>query len=244
MGNLVGITKLFLKRNSSTILTCIGAAGVVATSVMAVKATPKAMRLLEHAKEEKGEELTTLEKIKVAGPAYIPAVTIGASTIACIFGANALNKRTQASLMSAYALVDNAYKEYKHKVQEVLGEESDREVVDSIAKDVYEEQKPVVKENTQLFFDFFSLRYFESSYLKVRRAEEELNDLLESQGYVLLNQWYDLLGLEPTGYGMELGWYYDYCPYIKFCHNEAVLDDGLECCIISAPDEPTFFNPY
>lgn len=244
MGNLVGATKLFLKRNSSTILTCVGAVGVVATSVMAVKATPKAMQLLEHAKEEKGEDLTVLEKIKVAGPAYIPAAAVGVSTIACIFGANALNKRQQASLMSAYALIDNAYKEYKHKVQEVLGEESDRKVAESIAKDIYEEQKPVVNENTQLFFDFFSLRYFESSYLKVRRAEETLNELLESQGYVLLNDWYDLLGLEHTAYGCELGWNYDYCPYIMFCHNESVLDDGLECCIISAPDEPTFFNPY
>ena len=42
----------FLKRNASTILTCVGAVGVVATSVMAVKATPKALILLEKAKGE------------------------------------------------------------------------------------------------------------------------------------------------------------------------------------------------
>ena len=102
--SLLQSSMLFLKKNASTILTCIGSAGVIATSVMAVKATPKALALLENAETEKGEGLTKIEKIKVVGPAYIPAVLIGASTIACIFGANILNQRQQAALMSAYAL--------------------------------------------------------------------------------------------------------------------------------------------
>ena len=120
--NLLNSSKLFLRRNSPTILTFLGAAGVVATSIAAAKATPKAMALLEKTKEEKGEELTKLEMVKVAGPAYIPAVAIGASTIACIFGANALNKKTQASIMSAYALLNTSYKQYKSKVKELYGE--------------------------------------------------------------------------------------------------------------------------
>ena len=46
--------QLFLRRNSSTILTCAGGVGVVATAVLTAKATPKAMRLLEEARNEKG----------------------------------------------------------------------------------------------------------------------------------------------------------------------------------------------
>ena len=45
--NLLNSSKLFLRRNSPTILTFLGAAGVVATSIAAAKATPKAMALLE-----------------------------------------------------------------------------------------------------------------------------------------------------------------------------------------------------
>ena len=108
-------SKVFLKKNGSTILTVAGGVGVVATSVMAVKATPKALYLLEQAKEEKGKELTKFEVVQVAGPVYIPSIIMGISTIACIFGANALNKRQQAALMSAYALLDNSYKEYYEK---------------------------------------------------------------------------------------------------------------------------------
>ena len=59
MNKLVCKTKWFLKRNGSTILTIGGAAGVIATAVVAVKETPKALYLLEQVREEKGEELTT-----------------------------------------------------------------------------------------------------------------------------------------------------------------------------------------
>ena len=48
--------KLFFKRNASTILTCVGGIGVVATAVVAVKDTPKAMQIIEKAKEEGGKE--------------------------------------------------------------------------------------------------------------------------------------------------------------------------------------------
>ena len=65
---------LFLKRNGSIILTVLGGAGVVATAVTAVKATPKAIKLIEVYEEQKGENLTTLEKVKVAGPNYSPAI--------------------------------------------------------------------------------------------------------------------------------------------------------------------------
>ena len=63
---------LFTKENASSILTGVGAVGVVATAVTAAKATPKAMALIQNAENQKNEELSTLDKIIIAGPAYIP----------------------------------------------------------------------------------------------------------------------------------------------------------------------------
>ena len=164
MNKLLQHSKLFVKRNGSTILTCAGCAGVVLTSVMAVKATPKAIRLLEAAEKEKGEKLTKLEAIKVVGPSYIPAIVIGVSTIACIFGANILNKRQQAALMSAYALLDNTYKDYQKKVEELYGDDANDQVKAEIAKDKYvDDEVTLTDDNKQLFYDEFSGRYFEST---------------------------------------------------------------------------------
>jgi hypothetical protein len=118
-------TKLFFKKHSSTILTVIGAVGVVGTAVLSVKATPKALKLIEEKKQElEKEELTAIETVKTAWKPYIPAAITGFSTIACIFGANYLSVRSQASLMSAYALLDRSYKEYREKTEELYPEES------------------------------------------------------------------------------------------------------------------------
>lgn len=108
-----------LKKASPTILTCIGAAGVVATAVLAVKATPKADSLIkaDSRRNHDGDPYaaTKLEAVKSCWKCYIPAAATGVATIICIFGANTLNKKQQASLASAYALVNRSYSDYKHK---------------------------------------------------------------------------------------------------------------------------------
>lgn len=251
MTRLLYHSKLFLRRNAPTILTCVGAAGVVVTSVMAVKATPKALKVVEQATEEKGEELTTLEVIKVAGPVYIPAIAVGASTVACIFGANVLNKRHQASLMSAYALLDNSYKEYKNKVKELYGEEADSTVRAELVKDKYENCDISDEGETRLFFDMFSNRYFESTIEKVQNAEYFVNRKLALWDCVDVNEFYDLLALPRMDCGNNYGWSVEGCfafygnSWIDFDHQKVTMDDGLECTIIIMATEPILdFDAY
>lgn len=155
----------FLKRHSSTILTVIGAIGVGATAVIAVKDTPKALRIIDEAEQEKGEELTVKEKIITAGPVYIPAIAVGVSTIACIFGANALNKRNQAALMSAYALLDQSYKDYKRKVSDIYGEDADKKIIEEVTKEELEPRDntdDTDDSNVVTIFDGTTMRSFES----------------------------------------------------------------------------------
>lgn len=248
MNNLLNKSQLFLKRNSATILTCVGAAGVIATTVTAVKATPKAIKLLDHAKEEKGDELTKLETVKIAGPVYIPSAVIGVGTMACIFGANLLNKRGQASLMSAYALLDGAYKDYRKKVDELYGDDAGVQIRGELAKDTYKdtyEKKSVeLEEDTRLYYDDYSKRYFEARPYDVQRAEYEVNRTLMMDDGVYLNDWYKLINLEPLDHGDDFGWstsanmdaYWQ--TWIDFNHEKVVMDDGLECIIISFAQEP------
>ena len=245
MNSLLNKSQAFLKRNSATILTFVGAAGVVATTVTAVKATPKAMALLDDAKKEKGEDLTRLETVKIAGPAYIPSMVIGVSTLACIFGANILSKRGQASLMSAYALIDNGYKDYRKKVDELYGEEASSEVRAGIAKDKYDENPvELVNDDTRLYYDYYSERYFEATPYQVQKAEYEINRSLMMNDAVYLNEWYDHLELDRLDHGDDFGW--NTCAnmeaywqtWIDFHHEKVVMDDGLECIIISFMQDP------
>lgn len=244
MNDLLRSSKLFLKRNASTILTSIGGVGVVVASVMVAKETPKALALLEKAEQEKGESLTTLEKVKTAAPAYVPAAIVGVSTLACIVGANVLNTRQQASLMSAYALLDSSYKDYKNKVLELYGEDGNKQVKESLAQDKYEEEDITVSEDKILFYDEFSRRYFESTIEDVQRAEYHLNRDLSMRDYATVNEFYDYLGLPHIDGGDELGWStgmnFDYYwqSWIDFGHHKTTMDDGLECFIITMYEEP------
>lgn len=245
--------KDFIKRNASTILTCVSAIGVVATTAMAIKATPKVMTLIENAKEEKGEELTKLELVKVAGPAYIPTILTGAATITCIFAANIINKRQQAALMSAYALLDQSYKEYKNKVDELYGEEAGEKVRAEIVKNKYTGDHKPLDNNKELFYDFYSGRYFESTKEMVMWAQYETNRTLAITGAVSVNEFYDYLGageVKPLPEYEYVGWthgilsaaYWTY--WIEFDWEEVIIDgdddtyEGLTCTIIHMPNEP------
>lgn len=247
---LRGKSRLYLKKNGSTILTCVGAVGVVATGVSAVKATPKAMRLLEVAKEEKGEELTKLETVKAAGTAYIPTLVIGVSAIACIFGANVLNKRQQAALVSAYAFLDSSYKDYKKKVEELYGEGANVQVRNELAKDKYEKEDIELEDDKQLFYDEFSKQYFESTMTDVVQAEYNLNRQLYVNGGAYLNEFYESLDIPTIPAGQELGWStgilesHYWATWIEFDHTPVEMDDGLECTIITMRYEPVIDFAY
>lgn len=242
--------KLFFKRNASTILTCVGGIGVVATAVVAVKDTPKAMQIIEKKTEEKGEDLTTIEKIKVAGPVYIPAVAIGVSTLACIFGANTLNKRTQASLMSAYALLNSSYNKYKSKVEELYGEGADARIKGEVARDKYNSDDISRDDEKLLFYDYFSERYFESTMEEVMRAEYDINRELHTKDYAYLNEFYDMLGLDHIQSGWDLGWSmgaslsHYWKTWIDFRHEKVEMEDGMECYIITMTEPIVDFEEY
>ena len=254
MNGLLRQSQLFIKRHGATILTCMGGAGVIATSIMAVKATPKALRLMEEAEREKGDKLTKLEVVKTTGRVYVPSAITAIGTIACIFGANSMNKKRQAALVSAYALIDNSYKQYKNKLIELHGKETHEEILNSIA---IEEARNVnvnassLCANTSLtfddlcsdpilFYDEYGNRYFETTVEQVLTAEYHLNRNFVLRGFVTLNEFYDFLGLDTTDYGDEVGWTVeDGLYWIDFDHRKVELEDGLECYVIDIPWGPS-----
>lgn len=243
MNNLLSNSKRFIKRNSSTILTCIGAVGVAATAIVSARDTIKAVEILKK-KEDTDGKISKKEAIKLTAPAYIPTVLVGLSTMVCIFGANALNKRTQASLVSAYALLDQSYKDYREKVKEICGEETDKEVKESLAKLYYNDSKETIKdEGKQLFFDFHGLQFFNATMEDVMRAEQAVNQLLQKNDRVGLNSFYEMIGIECVDVDYEVGWShntvreYGY-DHIVFEHERVKNDDGSEFIAITMVTEP------
>lgn len=249
---------LYLKRNSSTILSITGAIGIVVTAASVATATTKAVKLLDKAEAEKGEKLTKTEAVLTTAKVYIPPIVIGASTIACVLGANVLNKRQQATLVSAYALADGMYKEYRGKVKELLGEETDIRIRDAIVKEHCKEQyvgtpgchSIDTSGEKRLFYEPNMGLYFDSTMNAVLNAEYHLNRNFSMRGYAELNEFYEFLGLDKTDEGAVLGWDCQQLiegyesTWIDFDNRIVTLDDGLEVCVIDTPIAPVLLDEY
>lgn len=251
----------FVKRNASTILTCIGAAGVVATAVLAVRATPKALDVIhqENAVRAKNSEepVKGVEIVALTWQGYIPAAATGAATIACIFGANILNRHQQATLASAYALVSRQFRDYKNKVKELYGQEAHEKVLSSLA--VEKPEAPCIygsmsgrdfdfggiSDEPRLFYDAFSERYFQATVPQVILAEYHTNRNFQLMGgEIPVEQFYTFLGLDTPDDLKGLSWFVsDYYTFIDFTHTRAMIDDGIngevECWIIEMEFPPT-----
>lgn len=158
-----------IKREQPAILTAVGIAGMLTTVVMAVKVTPKAVRLLDREKADRLENnigddnenidglikipddkirkygyyrLPTKDTIKIVWRLYAPSAILCAASVACLIGSHAASTKRNMALAAAYTISESALKEYREQVIETVGEKKEREVSDAIAKKKIE-GKPV-----------------------------------------------------------------------------------------------------
>lgn len=241
-------TQHYAKKNAPTILSCMGALGVVGTTLSAIKATLKAIDVLEDEEEIKmqrdNQSLTTFEKALVVAPVYFPTILFGTATVTCIFGANMLNKKKQATLVSAYAYLNSSFNEYKDKVKAIYGEDGEKRVRDELAKDKYIQQSMSESDKDILFFDEYSGRYFESTLFNLQNAVYKLNRTFALEGYTNLNEFYRYVDLPETEYGEVLGWSGVKCwevfnnAWIEIKWEDMELPDGLVAQAIRFPIPP------
>lgn len=236
-----------MKKHSPEILTGVGIAGMIATTVMAVKSTPKAMILLDNKKEELNKEkLSVLETVGAAWICYLPATLTGVLSIACMIGASSVNFKRNATLAAAYTLSEAALKEYKDKVIEVIGEKKERTVRDSIAKDrinknpVAEKEIVITEHGDTLCYDCLSGRYFKSDIDKLKKAENELNKRMLTDMTISLNEFYYEIGLSDIEIGNQLGWDISGNGYISLDFSSQLTEDGIPCLVIGHNIPPKY----
>lgn len=244
--NVINSTKNFLSKHSPEILVGIGITGMVTSTVLAVKATPKALGLLEKAKEEKyGEDLTAIETIKTAWKPYIPSMIIGVASISCIIGASAVNTKRNAALATAYAISERSLLTYRDKVIETIGEKKDKEIREKIAQDevdkkpVSNSQVIITSKGNTLCMDALSGRYFRSDLDKIKKIINELNRDIVTQNYVSLNELYYALGLEGLKNGSRLGWNINE-GLIELSYSTCLAENDEPCIVINYETEPYY----
>lgn len=211
LGSLFKNASSAIQDNSPAILTGLGVASVFTTAVLAVKATPEALRRIWDAESEHNRDISTLEKVKLVWPLYVPAVTVGASGAVCILMSNRISSRRTAVALGALSISENSYREYRDKTREIVGEKQDKKIREEIAQDhvnqaVAAKGTVLVPQNKQLCVDAFTGRVFYSDYESLRRAQNDVNAMAIHENGVALNEFYHRLGLEGVPMGIEMGW--------------------------------------
>lgn len=217
-----------VKKNSPEILTALGVSGVVTTAYLAAKASAEVAR-----DEDADPFASNKEKLKKYWKVYIPTGVSGVLTIGCIVGASKATGKRTAAAVTAYSITEKAFSEYKEKVIEQIGVNKEKKLRDEIAQDRVS-NKPASKEvivlggGDVLCCELFTHRYFRSDMETLRKAQNDINMMINQRLYVPLDEFYDLIGLPHTSNSANLGWDSDKLLELKF---STVLSVAGEPCL-------------
>lgn len=170
---------------------------------------------------------------------YAPALLLGSLSVAALVGSHGILLKRNAGLTAAYVTIDKAFKEYRGRVVKEVGDDKEKHIYLGVEKQDVETTnadgtKTVVKKKVATGVSPYGRLFTEQNpnyqarqelnVFFLRACQEQLNDNLNSKGYVTLNQVYELLGFEPTDAGMVVGWLKDGGPDRK---GDGVIDFGI-----------------
>lgn len=240
-----------LRRKSPEILTGVGIGGMITTTVLAVRATPEALRRIERKKrEEHHKKLTVAQTVQATWMCYLPAGITGTVSVACLIGASAVNGRRNAALATAYSLAENTLRDYRAKVVETIGENKEGAILDAIDRDRVERNPPPQNNEAPitdgavapvLCFDAMFGRYFYSDVETLKRAANKLNWQMNnmSEPYISLNEFYMEIGIPTVDVGDDLGWRTDR-GLIELRFSSQLVNGHTPCLVMSHLNPPEY----
>ena len=245
ISKLIESSKKKLSDNAPEIMIGFGLAGMLTSTIMAVKATPKAMAIIEEEEDYLNRELTKMEKAKLVWKPYVPAALGYCASTALIIGANNVNSKSSAMFAGAYKLSEQTLATYRDKVIETIGEEKEREISDKVARDKVKEARQTSYHANEviygtgqcLCYDPISGRYFNSDMDKIRKIENDLNYRLMKENMISLNEFYTELGMECTDMGFKYGWNIDE-GLIEVRFTSTITDDNKLCLVVTFARSP------
>jgi len=230
----------FVKHNSPVILSSAAAAGVVSTAYLAARASFKASERIRAKEFTAGPHSDPKRRLKErAGycwTLYIPAAASGVMTLGCIVAGTKIGNKRAVAAQAAFILTERAYSEYRDKVIEEFGEKGDKKVRDGLAEDRVRNTPPrqevvLAGSGNTLCCELYTGRYFLSDMETLRKAVNDLNSKLLRQDYASMEEFYYLIGLEPTDYSSDVGWNSDKLMELEF--SPVLAEDGRPCLAFS-----------
>ena len=252
--------QLLVNKHSPELLLVGGFIGVVGGTILACRATLKAPQIIgeaksvlsaidilaleeeqaepEHSKQEvqRAKLLLTLRYGFELGRLYAPSAIVLGISLGMLVGSNRILNRRNAAVIGAYKAVDAAFKRYRGRVREELGDDVDTyfrykkkreggiQLLDDKKKPIKFDEEDLIELPGELsddgeqmgmpspyavFFDTDSPQWRTDNTFNeffLKAQQNYANQKLQTQGHVFLNEVYDMLGVERTKEGAVVGW--------------------------------------
>lgn len=237
-----------LRDNAPLILTATAVAGVVSTTVLAVKATPQAMRDIWDAEQDvtlvdlRTKRQKALDRTKVTWKLYLPAALSGAATITAIIAAHTTHTKRNVALVGLYALSERTFQEYRDSVEEVTDGKVVEKIKERVAEKRMEDADEEVLESIDpdmgdvLCYDAYSGRYFKSNTNTIKEAVNNVNHRIINHMYASLNDFYIQLGLDTVKLGEDVGWNSDHLIEVNL--TSVLTHDGKPAVYLDFANRP------
>ena len=208
----VDAVKHWVVKNAPSIMTGVGVTVLGGAVVVTAVETVKAVRAVDKAKDEKGDDFRPVADTLIEGGKYyiLPAgMTIAGS--ACIIWAHKESMARLASVAAAYALTSEKYDILQDKAREVLGKNKAKELDSATAQEWSDRRQDsviIMSDGETWFYDPISNTEFKSSTVKIDEAVNKLNHAMAQGGqpYISMNEFQHMLGIPITQNVEDLGW--------------------------------------
>ena len=230
MNKINNIEKI-LRKNAPDLLLTVGVCSLIGSTIMAVKSTPKANRILEEKKDS-----TKIEKLKSVAPCYASSALLACAGTASIICSRNITKNRFTAMATAYTVTSSTLRSFKKNLEEVVEPEKVKIIKSKVANDNLKESKNDIPINNDedkkpLFFDSTSGRYFRSTINDIDRAVNELNKQMMNDMCIRLNDFYNEIGLDRIKIGEDLGWNIDK-GLIEVRYDSTIADNDEPCIVL------------
>ena len=253
-------SKLGLKKHSPEILMAGGIGIGIVAAIVACKQTIKATQIVENSKKA----LNDIESVKIMAAnseteyteedeqndrrtiairltkgmikTYAVPIGLGVLSITCILASNHILRKRNVALAAAYSALSTDFANYRKRVVEKYGKETDfmlknglekdliaHQVIDPETGEVKETKEEVLKydgtklsQYARIFDEVGSTQWTPSpDHNKAFLLMEQnyFNERIKTRGYIFLNEVYERLGFRPTKAGSIVGWVYQNADY-------------------------------
>lgn len=224
LSEIGGILRTSAKTNSPLLLSVGAGIGLLATVYLTARATFKAAKVIK-------EDNTLKENAKLVWKLYIPPAISTVSSIGFIVGANRVDARKIAAAQTAFAVSQRTLSDYRDQVAKELGKRKDTAFRDNAVEERVAKQPPsatlISGPGNVVCCELFTMRYFTSDMETLKKAVNELNEKLLKRDYMTLDDFYYMIGLQPTTYSGQIGWKSDKLMELEF--STVMTPDGRPC---------------